>query len=197
MADQTIPAFTHGIHNLVNPENIPLDAAQDSSNFVTQDGRVVLVPGRELLGAAGAVGSMTGLHKGFKTNGDTVLYAKFGTIIKYFDGTNWQNCITGLTADAEYTFANYSSLAGAFTFANGADGYWKIINANPGSPIDVFDVTGAGDTVIAVIALAMTSGASMVGAAHLANYAAGIVVEKPGTAVATQAELIARVLADR
>lgn len=51
------------------------------------------------------------------------------------------------------------------------------------------DVTGAGDTVIAVFTLALAAGASYVEAAHLANYAGGIVVMKPRTATVTQAEL--------
>ena len=51
------------------------------------------------------------------------------------------------------------------------------------------DVTGAGDTVIAVFTLALTAGASYLEAAHLANYAGGIVVMKPRTATVTRAEL--------
>lgn len=56
---------------------------------------------------------------------------------------------------------------------------------------EVYDVTGAGDTVIATLAGALASGASMVEAATLANHAAGIVVGKVGTATATASELIA------
>jgi len=51
---------------------------------------------------------------------------------------------------------------------------------------EVFDVTGAGDTVIAVTTLALAAGLS---AAHLANYAAGLVVRKLGNATATPEEL--------
>lgn len=51
------------------------------------------------------------------------------------------------------------------------------------------DVTGAGDTVIAVFALALAAGASNLEAAHLANYAGGIVVMKHRTATVTRAEL--------
>jgi D-glycero-beta-D-manno-heptose-7-phosphate kinase len=51
------------------------------------------------------------------------------------------------------------------------------------------DVTGAGDTVIAVFTLALASGASYLEAAHLANYAGGIVVMKRRTATVTSAEL--------
>ncbi len=56
---------------------------------------------------------------------------------------------------------------------------------------EVYDVTGAGDTVIAALAGALATGATMVEAATLANHAAGIVVGKVGTATATADELIA------
>ncbi|HEB02648.1 MAG TPA: D-glycero-beta-D-manno-heptose-7-phosphate kinase, partial [Nitrospirae bacterium] len=49
----------------------------------------------------------------------------------------------------------------------------------------VYDVTGAGDTVIASMALARAAGATMGEAAVIANHAAGIVVAEVGTAVAT------------
>jgi rfaE bifunctional protein kinase chain/domain len=51
------------------------------------------------------------------------------------------------------------------------------------------DVTGAGDTVIATFALALASGASFTNAAHLANYAGGLVVMKRGTATVSASEL--------
>ncbi len=54
---------------------------------------------------------------------------------------------------------------------------------------EVFDVTGAGDTVIAVCALALGAGAGLEAATILANHAAGVVVGKVGTAVVTRQEL--------
>lgn len=54
---------------------------------------------------------------------------------------------------------------------------------------EVFDVTGAGDTVISVLTLAMASGASIKEAATLANIAAGIVVGEVGTATVKPSEL--------
>jgi rfaE bifunctional protein kinase chain/domain len=54
---------------------------------------------------------------------------------------------------------------------------------------DVFDVTGAGDTVIGTLALALAAGATLEQAARLGNYAAGIVVGKVGTSTVTLAEL--------
>ena len=56
---------------------------------------------------------------------------------------------------------------------------------------EVYDVTGAGDTVIATLAAALSTGATMLEAASLANHAAGIVVGKVGTATATAEELLA------
>jgi D-beta-D-heptose 7-phosphate kinase/D-beta-D-heptose 1-phosphate adenosyltransferase len=53
----------------------------------------------------------------------------------------------------------------------------------------VFDVTGAGDTVVATLALALSAGASMRQAAMLANHAAGIVVGMVGTGTVTAAQL--------
>ncbi|HNQ74699.1 MAG TPA: D-glycero-beta-D-manno-heptose-7-phosphate kinase [Verrucomicrobiota bacterium] len=57
---------------------------------------------------------------------------------------------------------------------------------------EVFDVSGAGDTVIATFTLAIAAGASPLEAAIFANHAAGIVVGKVGTATATPDELLAR-----
>ena len=55
---------------------------------------------------------------------------------------------------------------------------------------EVVDVTGAGDTVIASYSTALAGGASFQEAARLANYAAGIVVMKKGTATVSQTELL-------
>jgi D-beta-D-heptose 7-phosphate kinase/D-beta-D-heptose 1-phosphate adenosyltransferase len=56
---------------------------------------------------------------------------------------------------------------------------------------EVFDVSGAGDTVVATLAASLAAGASLSDAARLANVAAGIVVGKVGTAVAYADDLIA------
>ena len=55
---------------------------------------------------------------------------------------------------------------------------------------EVADVTGAGDTVVATFTAALASGATAEEAAHLANYAGGIVVMKRGTATVSQQELL-------
>ncbi len=55
---------------------------------------------------------------------------------------------------------------------------------------EVYDVTGAGDTVIALFTLALASGASAIDSAEIANHAAGIVVGKLGTATLSAEELL-------
>ncbi|PIU42017.1 MAG: D-glycero-beta-D-manno-heptose-7-phosphate kinase [Candidatus Omnitrophica bacterium CG07_land_8_20_14_0_80_42_15] len=58
---------------------------------------------------------------------------------------------------------------------------------------EVFDVSGAGDTVIGTFTLSLSCGAEPIVAAHIANCAAGIVIGKLGTAVVTKDELIERI----
>jgi len=60
----------------------------------------------------------------------------------------------------------------------------------------VFDVSGAGDTAIALFTLGLVSGATPIEAAEIANHASAVVVSKLGTAIVTRDELIARFRAD-
>jgi len=60
----------------------------------------------------------------------------------------------------------------------------------PARAREVFDVSGAGDTVIAALALSHAAGRSLVQAMHIANAAAGVVVSKLGTATADIAEVM-------
>jgi D-beta-D-heptose 7-phosphate kinase/D-beta-D-heptose 1-phosphate adenosyltransferase len=62
---------------------------------------------------------------------------------------------------------------------------------------EVFDVTGAGDTVVSVVALALASGADFVTACRLANHAAGLVIREIGTATCSPAALMADLEAAR
>lgn len=78
------------------------------------------------------------------------------------------------------------------------DGMTLLRAADPGSPLhlpatarEVYDVSGAGDTVVATVAAAMAAGIDIESACRLANAAAGIVVGKIGTATASAAELTA------
>ena len=61
----------------------------------------------------------------------------------------------------------------------------------PTAARQVYDVTGAGDTVIATLALALCAGATLPEAAQLANRTAGVVVGKVGTATAAPEEILA------
>ena len=65
----------------------------------------------------------------------------------------------------------------------------KPLYSIPTKAREVYDVTGAGDTVVAVLALGLATGLDYRTSALLANYAAGIVVGKVGTATTTVAEL--------
>jgi D-beta-D-heptose 7-phosphate kinase/D-beta-D-heptose 1-phosphate adenosyltransferase len=67
----------------------------------------------------------------------------------------------------------------------------------PARPVDVFDVTGAGDTSAAALAVTQALGWSYVDSARLANVASGIVVGKAGTAVVTGPELAGVLAEDR
>jgi D-beta-D-heptose 7-phosphate kinase/D-beta-D-heptose 1-phosphate adenosyltransferase len=69
----------------------------------------------------------------------------------------------------------------------------KAMEQIPTVAQEVFDVSGAGDTVIAAYTLALAAGANPIQAAHIANCAAGIVVGKVGIAVVTPEELLKRV----
>ncbi len=75
----------------------------------------------------------------------------------------------------------------------GADGMTVVTGADevhlPALAREVFDVSGAGDTVVATVAAGLAAGMSVVDAAQLANVAAGLVVAKVGTAVVRLDEL--------
>ncbi len=69
----------------------------------------------------------------------------------------------------------------------------KIVKTIPTAAREVFDVSGAGDTSLAGLVLALTAGATLETAALFANAAAGVVVGKLGTATVTPEELVAYV----
>ena len=66
----------------------------------------------------------------------------------------------------------------------------KVKNTIPTAAREVFDVSGAGDTVIAVLAMALVAGGGFEESAKLANLAAGIVVGKVGTATVSTEEML-------
>jgi len=89
----------------------------------------------------------------------------------------------------------------ALVITRGGDGMTLVepdstVREIPSFPRPVYDVTGAGDTVIAVMTLALAAGASLPDATSLANVAGGCVVLKFGTAVIAIDELIAALPAE-
>lgn len=66
----------------------------------------------------------------------------------------------------------------------------KDVMHEPTQAREVYDVSGAGDTVIATLAVMLASGADMADAVRIANRAAGIVVAKLGTATVSRAEIL-------
>ncbi|HEY1856153.1 D-glycero-beta-D-manno-heptose-7-phosphate kinase [Acidocella sp.] len=110
---------------------------------------------------------------------------------------------TGLSVDTEAAIvaAGQVLLArhefGAVLVTRAEDGM-SLITADevrhyPGEAKDVFDVSGAGDTVVATLAAALAVDVPLFEAARLANIAGGIVVGKVGTAVARPADLLAAI----
>jgi D-beta-D-heptose 7-phosphate kinase/D-beta-D-heptose 1-phosphate adenosyltransferase len=83
----------------------------------------------------------------------------------------------------------------AALITRGEHGMWlsssESEGAIPSIAREVADVTGAGDTVVATLALTLAAGAGLAEAAVLANHAAGVVVGKFGPATVTRAELLA------
>ena len=84
----------------------------------------------------------------------------------------------------------------ALLVTRGADGMTLYRDGQPVHHVaatarEVFDVTGAGDTVVATLALALAAGLSLEDAMGLASAAAGVVVSKRGTSTVTPAELLA------
>ena len=98
--------------------------------------------------------------------------------------------------DAARAFRERAGCHGVL-ITRGEHGMWLLHaeseGALPATAREVADVTGAGDTVIATLALALAAGATTAEAATLANHAAGIVVGKFGPATVSVEELLAAV----
>lgn len=140
MPDHEVTYFKSGVQNLLPDESIPPDAAQDESNWITQDGRLKLTGGRYRIGTEGPQGTIQGEIFGYKVDGTKIHWRKTSAgKIQYYNGTAWTDVVTGLSTTADYKFANYASLAGTFTYTFGIDGIFKFHNANPGSYLSMYD----------------------------------------------------------
>lgn len=136
-----ISKIASGTHNKLPNYEIPKDSSQDALNWVTVDGGIVLALGKQIVGVEGANGEVRNLWYGTRNDATKVLYVKHGITISYWNGTTLVAIVTGLTSNATYSFQNYTSLAGNFTFAFGIDGIYKFHNASLGSYIDMYDST--------------------------------------------------------
>lgn len=130
-----------GVHNLLPDEIIPKDASSDSLNWLTKEGKIELSYGRQTVGGVGAVGKNYGEFVGYRADGTPVRFKKVGTKIQYLNGSTWTDVITGLTENADYTCANYQSLAGAFVYFFGVDGIYKVATANPANFASLYNAS--------------------------------------------------------
>ena len=84
--------------------------------------------------------------------------------------------------------------------SRGKDGMTVFENGEiysvPTKPKQVVDIAGAGDTALAAVTAAWSVGATLVEAVKIGNYAAGIVVQKPGTATASKEEILKEIQND-
>jgi D-beta-D-heptose 7-phosphate kinase/D-beta-D-heptose 1-phosphate adenosyltransferase len=107
---------------------------------------------------------------------------------------------TGMPVDSEEAIAAAAQALrerhgfGAVLVTRGSDGMTLVeedgIRHFPAEAAEVHDVSGAGDTVAAVVAAGLAAGLALPVAARLANIAAGLVVAKVGTAVARESEIL-------
>lgn len=149
--------FFAGLHALLDGANLHIPVLVDPKPQNTQSyvGVSLLTPN------AKETGAMAGLPTG---NKDAILTAGRAIIQEL----RCPYLVTTLGADGMAVFCHDGSV-------------WHI----PTSAQQVFDVTGAGDTVIGAIALGLASGCGLVESAILANYGAGIVVGQVGAATAS------------
>lgn len=138
---QRIEKFVSGTQNLLPDEEIAQDAAKASLNWLTRDGRIELIFGRQTIGGSGAAGKNYAEHTAFRADGTKVRFRKVDGSIQVLVGSVWTNVITGLTVNADYVCSNYQSLAGAFVFFFGVDGIYKVATANPTSYASMYDAS--------------------------------------------------------
>lgn len=153
-----------------DPEKIGRGVARDSLGWISTGenakadgssaGQIELCRGRDLIGAEETASSYVQGHGwGYKADGTAIQFRKTGTKIQYHNTATdlWVDVVTGLTAEAEYTFSPYQSLAGTFIYATGADGIYKIHTANPGNYVSMYDAAKnyKGKSIIAEARMAL------------------------------------------
>jgi D-beta-D-heptose 7-phosphate kinase / D-beta-D-heptose 1-phosphate adenosyltransferase len=134
-----------------------------------------------------------------KYRGASVITPNYGEAVvaaRFLDGSERRAAEDESDATAERIGRRLMEAYGSsLVLTRGAKGMSVV---EPGTPVvhiaararRVFDVTGAGDTVVAVLALALAAGLPLVEAASMSTEAAGRVIQLPGTAVVTLDELM-------
>lgn len=185
-------------------EALQIDVDKFSELFIPQlqEARVVVLSDY----AKGSLAGIGDLIQRAKANGCTVLVDPKGIDFARYQGASILTpnlkefeAVVGLCDGDDEIVSKGKALCetlklDALLVTRGKDGMILIRHSepavhHPSRALDVFDVTGAGDTVIATLAAAIASGHDLVHATALANEAAGIVVAKLGTASVTVEEL--------
>ncbi len=163
------PVVIEGLIRLARAQNIPVLVDPKGGDYAIYRGAAVVTPNRKELSEA---------TKGAATGSDQEVVAAATGLIER----------TGINAVVATRSQDGMSIVRAR--ADGK-GYEEPVHLRT-QALEVFDVSGAGDTVIATIAAGLAVGADLVQAAALANVAAGVVVAKVGTAPILQADLQSR-----
>lgn len=139
LKQHNVKAYVSGVHNLVDDELAPKDAATDALNWITKDGRLELTYGRQAVGDEGATGRNYGEWTAYRADGTEVRFRKVEGKVQHLVGDTWTDTLTGLDL-GDVTFTNYSSLAGAFLFVSSPTiGIYKIVTANPANAVNMYD----------------------------------------------------------
>ena len=155
------PALLRRVFDLANQQGVPVLVDPKGNDYYRYAGATIVTPNRSELALA------TGLpvhgHEDVVKAGQQLLEMLEGTTVLVTEG---KDGMTLLLQD-------------------------RAVHHLPTCARQVFDVTGAGDTVIAAFTLAVAAGADLLAAAWLANQAAGLAVEQVGTVAVTRQKLLA------
>lgn len=154
-------SFTQQVIKLARASNKPVIVDPKTKSFAKYTGASVLTPNRQELQAA------CGLE--CRSDGQVVQGAH-----QAIDAGVCEAMVVTRSADGMSVIKKDTTVAHLRTTAH-----------------EVFDVSGAGDTVLAVLSIGLAVGGELIDVARIANVAAGIVVGKPGTAVVNTGEIIA------
>lgn len=162
------PRVIKEVIQIANDHNVKTLVDPKGNNYKIYDGAYVVTPNRDELSKATYNSKTT-------EDGEVVAAAN-----KLIDQSGIRNVVATRSEDG-------------MTIVQGEtnEGAHRPVHI-PTEALEVFDVSGAGDTVIATIAAGLAAGASLVDSARLANIAGGIVVAKTGTAAISAKEILDR-----